>query len=1324
MAPSPEYDKEPKAPDKPVVKKSCDDTKVQYNNTKDNISISEHRSTTAPANCDVENKHVETLDDGQLRALLDEAITYKCPKDREGKSSLFKELLEEVEQDEEACEAAALVRRGACGRREHHASLQDLVAAMAAEPAPRRRAQHHASSVSARTHHGGSLPSGVDTSFLLSEEPAGRGGYLATVRCVNPPPLAERRVSASDANAPNDIELVTRRSKAMFPMTYTARATLEIGSGSVGSGRAVTTTTASNQVRTTTPRSIMFRPPIAGPPHKLYTTDNLFNPYSNQNKLMDALCKREETCDSGGNAPMECYKEAETGGQQLPRGSNIPNGSKKSTKDSINQSVDTVSLQLKNSVNKWYESFASYYETNEPTIRDFETQLHIDETAMRGPHGDTYNNVVNKAVDSYRKNNKGTKQKKTSTISKNTNLASNMKSKTENKNRVHLRDNNESDISLRNFYRERANKQLVAPDVAMLVNPRNVRNLTIGTSRSFGDLNAQCCTKEESNIVTSKSPSSNRQFKQIIPSDVTNCKRIKIKKTPKHTTDKSNTEANEVLATKSSSFPSSNELDGSKINIDNSETFHSFPKFNKEIEELPATLENISPITTQNPKVDKVEEISLTIEEILISNSVHEYGNSAQPIVLNDMENDTDKTRISTGDVTPSNEAPNMTDIEEIKRDDKLDEGNKGDILERLIKKLDISETDCNEHVPRSDDVSYLVLQDNLMIQLKSEYDDKPINLADLPNNSYLFVTIPEDLMQSFNTNNESITLTEIENNNNTAETKDNNKPTGKKSKKKKQRKEKQKTNSKNSASVNRVDNSGKDKSTVSPSEPEVDSAIPFSCITTPEVVASCNTTSTTQSMVTVDPKPLQLESCYRAVASLTGGAWHPAGGPSSDAPTAPPDPACVSQKSLDENGNAVHGFSSPVSGSSQHKKPRRKKSSKNETVIKSHQIDGYQGNKDLNEVLRFIESNAEGGRGPKMRAKHKDDADDKGKKRCSERRKDKENKIKRASSLEELSRTKLEDLTDKPAARHWPTAPPAKPERRSWGDDARAALLSDETELTDFQTVTKRRKARRRTDEHDPSGDARTPRTLPSRRLSPSERSNDSNDDMDSVHSLPADAPQSRSKTTPSAATPAAPLPPTSAAVHASYADIARTRHNIPDLIESCNFYSEGESELKDQEVPKAQAAALTTESMEGYPALNARKPRDKPIQSLVRSQRKERAEPRAMEPAPDVVGDRRPPVILLDSAARPGDMDGVTFGFDINEQLLTGGVRRVRCDLLRDAPEEGVTVLAGYTALRFVPPPPPRDPTHLHQIIDYVGSAWEDTVRCESGKVRYFSE
>lgn len=49
-------------------------------------------------------------------------------------------------------------------------------------------------------------------------------------------------------------------------MTYTARATLEIGSGSVCSGRAVTTTTPSNQVRT--PRLLSHRPgaPGARPP--------------------------------------------------------------------------------------------------------------------------------------------------------------------------------------------------------------------------------------------------------------------------------------------------------------------------------------------------------------------------------------------------------------------------------------------------------------------------------------------------------------------------------------------------------------------------------------------------------------------------------------------------------------------------------------------------------------------------------------------------------------------------------------------------------------------------------------------------------------------------------------------------------------------------------------------------------------------------------------------------------------------------------------------------------------------------------------------------
>lgn len=57
-------------------------------------------------------------------------------------------------------------------------------------------------------------------------------------------------------------------------------------------------------------------------------------------------------------------------------------------------------------------------------------------------------------------------------------------------------------------------------------------------------------------------------------------------------------------------------------------------------------------------------------------------------------------------------------------------------------------------------------------------------------------------------------------------------------------------------------------------------------------------------------------------------------------------------------------------------------------------------------------------------------------------------------------------------------------------------------------------------------------------------------------------------------------------------------------------------------------------------------------------------------------------------------------------------GAPRRPRCDLVRDAVEGGaggaggVAVLAGCAALRYVPPAPPADTLHLHQLIDYVGA------------------
>ncbi|XP_050353104.1 uncharacterized protein LOC126775308 isoform X2 [Nymphalis io] len=1355
MAPPPEYDKEPKAPDKSVTTVSNDDSKVLYNIIKDQSTNSDNKITTAGANSEGENKHVETLDDGQLRALLDEAITYKCPKDREGKSSLFKELLEEVEQDEQACEAAARGlgagrggRRGR-GHREHHSSLQDLVAAMAGEAAPRRGRTHAhahahtappAASVSARALHGGSLPSGVDTSFLLSEEAGGigcgptRGGYLATVRCVNPPPLAERRVSAGDANPPEQAQALqaqddtARRSKPSFPMTYTARATLEIGSGSVCSGRAVTTTTASNQVRT---------PSLSAQRN-----------HDAQTKLTNAL--RIGTAPKGGGVSASVAGEPRGPGQR-PQARSERRDSKMSTTQTANGRgfQGNESLWM-NSVNNWYSSLDKYYNltvaavasrtefvTNKQVVAN-DSNIYLKNETEQG-NKQTQQTFLDRAnfssrfneIDRFNKRNMRNieDKKKYSFNLYETPNETDIKNGFKNDHKVF--SDIDSDNSLRKKYRERVGHNLVAPNTS-IINPKNFRNMTIGEPSCSVSVKKSYDTCYE---IEEKSPSNknytqdftlNKNYKEINSSDemqINSKKEFEMQDITSKPTEKTSETIND------------------KELVDNSSAVQS-DTFSKFVDQQRKFIKNLEINQTEDRQTDS-------------SNNV-----------VNE-KNDTDTISINKSlhiDINPETNClkPNA---------------NTENLSENLVDFQSVSQKDIATQLEKVKDKTTSLDQ---------------VLLTDLPKSSYVFLTLPKSFdLAAFNENYKNINITEIEcNNDNITNVSDEIKNV--KNKNNIKRHKEINENSSNKANLNSdiTEKSEYLKKKLSPYKDfEVDSAIPFSCITTPEVVASCNTTSSaSQPTTAIDPKPLQLDSSYRAVASLTGDA-EAGPAPAAPAPAAPraapalqprsvisssfnglplsrPGYGSASddyKKSLDENGNAVQGFSSPLSGSSQLKKPRRKKSSKNETVIKSHQIDGYQGNKDLNEVLRFIESNAEGARGPKLgRVKHKDDSDDKGgKKRSTERRKDKESKMKRATSMEELSRTKLEDLTDKPAlrtAKPRGSAAPAKPERRSWGDDARALLYRAPTsadpepptlELTEFQTVTKKRKTRRRTDDSERETDAAQRRTrLPSAEArarpsdpasaAPSDRSNDSNDDMDSVHSLPALAP----------AAPAPPPPPP----HASYADIARTRHNIPDLIESCNFYAEGEAEprLDPGSVPAAGAVTpggAPAAEAEQYPVLAVRRAREKAPPAAVRAPRKERAEtlPAAEPPAPapDVVADRRPPVILLDSAARPGDMDGVTFGFDINEQLLGGSSRRgARVDLLRDAPEHAraggalsVPVRAcaalsvpvpvrACVALRYVPPDLPPNAAQLLQIVDYVGAAWEDVVRCGGGKVRYFSE
>ncbi|XP_013167394.1 PREDICTED: uncharacterized protein LOC106117577 isoform X1 [Papilio xuthus] len=1353
MAPPPEYDKEPKAPDKSVTNISTDDSKVLYNLVKEQQNNSDHKPPNAAANADVENnKHVGALDDGQLRALLDEAIAYKRPKDREGKSSLFKELLEEVEQDEQACEAAARSvtgRRGARGsgasggggggggshgRRAlpHSNSLQDLMAAALAAEQPRQRAHAHPppASVSARAHHGGSLPSGVDTSFMLSEEPT-RGGYLATVRCVNPPPLAERRVSASDANGPAELEHLNRRSKPMFPVTYTARATLEIGSGSVCSGRAVTTTTPSNQVRTP-PRPPLHPAPSHAPHHA--PADN------RTQRLMDALAPKPQS-PTATSAPTEHLRSLSTSPHRalvdafepktnsnpddkeakikecetirdLHQSSNIVlmeafkpksnNASNKSTevastpyqKDVLmdnlksntnieppgmeeecstsynrsmsqslhgsssnsNESLRKNPLEVANSemwiknVNNWYDGLHSYFGPNDILINRNNT--HQDQRLNECSNIDNniqvnYNyeeNPSNPFLDLNQVMQKS-KMKRQETYRENKDAV--IKQYTR-KSHPFISCSTKNKTDLTQKYTE-MKKTLVVPTLANHNNPRNFRNTTIGN------------IEEEYYEKTNKS---------INNGDKENNQEEKFKKHNLNL-EVNDDEEKSPIASKSEDKKDYEMKDMSKLSLITSEN-------NTEIE----LLDFANRITNETNSFSKFVEEQRNFFKKL------EYNNNTITPKSNDIESKIEAVK----------DKENQRLRSEEDKDCKIKSHTKTDKVIWLID----NKSEINYHPMLLDDIILTKSNsDGLSTNNTALKDEK--SEKDSTEKLQLSITNTEQIANDKKAKRTALTMLLLKN----------------------------------------LFEKDQSISGIELNVKEVDAAIPFSCITTPEVVASCNTTPAHPAhpalpALAVDPKPLQLGSCYRAVSCLTGeplpDATVSAAPTAPTAPTAPPaaptheQPRSVissslnglpltrsgfatgasasadeSKKSLDENGNSVQGFSSPLSGSSHNKKPRRKKSSKNETVIKSQEIDGYQGNKDLNEVLRFIESNAESARSHKVRAKHKDD-DDKGKKRSTERRKDKESKVKRASSLEELSRTTLADLTDhtdKPAPRPEPAKP--KPERRSWGEDfadnAAAAAASAALELTDFQTVTKKRKPRRRTDEPEPPRRARPP-------APPSDRSNDSNDDMDSVHSLhslPADAPPAR---------PAPPHP------HASYADIARTRHNIPDLIESCNFY---ETEVGGEQTRTEPAPAAAPPAPDDYPSLEvleARKKRDKP-----RPARKERNEGDA--PAPDVVSDRRPAVILLDRASRPHDMDGVTFGFDINEQLV--GARRPRCDLVRDALEGAVPVPVRAGPLRYLPPPPPppaHQHTHLLQIVDYVGGAWEDVVRCGGGKVRYFSE
>ncbi|XP_044260420.1 uncharacterized protein LOC123008604 isoform X2 [Tribolium madens] len=162
MAPSPENDSAPKAPDKP------------------------RHDKCGPKENNKDDKTLSDLNDGELKGLLDEALNYKNPKDREGKSKLFNHLLNEAEEDERNARAARaggseLVRycnpsakRNSRHRKKpssisenmmHGGSLDNLAKEELFETSKHRTKK----SVSARQREGGSLPCNVNSSTIGPE---------------------------------------------------------------------------------------------------------------------------------------------------------------------------------------------------------------------------------------------------------------------------------------------------------------------------------------------------------------------------------------------------------------------------------------------------------------------------------------------------------------------------------------------------------------------------------------------------------------------------------------------------------------------------------------------------------------------------------------------------------------------------------------------------------------------------------------------------------------------------------------------------------------------------------------------------------------------------------------------------------------------------------------------------------------------------------------------------------------------------------------------------------------------------------------------------
>uniref|UniRef100_A0A1B6DUC7 Uncharacterized protein n=1 Tax=Clastoptera arizonana TaxID=38151 RepID=A0A1B6DUC7_9HEMI len=507
---------------------------------------------------------------------------------------------------------------------------------------------------------------------------------------------------------------------------------------------------------------------------------------------------------------------------------------------------------------------------------------------------------------------------------------------------------------------------------------------------------------------------------------------------------------------------------------------------------------------------------------------------------------------------------------------------------------------------------------------------------------------------------------------------------------------------------------------------------------------------------VNVEHNPVQLGSSYNSVKSLVG---CPTTSDLKGMPTSeqtgllypipvqhvsvlsmaiPPsnltqDKACTENKVIkpvDENGNAI-GSSNATTRRSNRKINKHKVNSK---TLLGKEIEGHVNFEDIDETLKFIESTSETNEPKKL---SKSDSRGSYKIRAKARTKDTARRLQKCNSLEEVSKSKLEDLTESiPGETPRIKKPPTK---QATLDDAHIGgsynvtawevmpehLTKNDDPVENLQdagfhvVMKKQRKRKRRSGYIVRSGSSNGgyygervffknnstisseicnvethphPRRKSASSVPPSEKSDSS--DLDSVHSLPVSSSAAINRVNPPVTTSGGSTP------QASYADITksitsplppnsilRTNINVKSKIgdeENSNISNYPDIKNKKDAMTDTQLDIIDLNLHENFPKLQKSDLSSSNIISSIKLLRREDSVPGktivVVSNTSAVTGklekvsvilpeqsnkehetldtlpcsSKRPPVILVDDPKMPTSTEELTFGFDINNELL----------------------------------------------------------------------